>query len=553
MSDADRGNNFTEENKKEEEEQLAILNLEIEKGVIKQIKLYKNANSEEVAYNFCKENNIDFSFLNQIKNEIDSLMQKYFKLPSEEKNLLENASPKNDFIDTQNNYINNNNTLNDGNSNYRYYTSNTKSNLSNNVYNSNDRKLFFYQFLEKDKFQKSRKSGKNNSNGYHKFKPTMFNTITSTKSNKYNKIPRIKSGKSYKYNNNHSFLTQDLMTNNNNSNIFERLYRDAKIKRVVYKRPCHYSNSSKENKIYQDYNNNVYETINGKTFNKMTIDMKPSYLRSYQIKPYQMLNKECSFQPNIYRYNFNNNLSSTYYSNNLYESSEIYNATNKTKSNTYASYNMSSNHKNYLNNNLNFTSDRKTVPYEESYIPLKDKIKILPNYIGVNNLNTTNNMEAVSVEAFSNLFNILTDYDQSHILNKNNINLNNIDNNSIVILSPIIKDINNNEIELDLDSFMNRIFKDISNEDKKVLIVNYSTVSTDNKNNYIDTNQNISYKKLRGGFDDNKTNSKNRNSGKKSKISKFNKNEYKISNYYNFRKNNKISTGTEKKRNFYYL
>ena len=547
MSDVDCENILTEENKKEEEDPLAILNLEIEKGIIKQIKLYKNSKSEEVAYNFCKENNINFSLLNQIKNEIDSLMQKYFKIPSKGKNSQENVLQKNDSNDIQNNYINSN-TLNDGNNNYRYYTNNTKNNLSNNMYNKNNRKLFFYQLIEKDKNQKSRRSNKNNSNGYKfkQFKPALFNTITSTKSNNFSKIPRIKSGKSYKYNNSHSFLTQDLMTNNNNSNIFERLYRDAKIKRVVYKRPCHYSNSSKENKIFQNYNDNVYENINGKTFNKMTIDMRPCYLRSYQIKPYQMLNKECSFQPNIYRYNYNNNLSSTYYSNNLYESSEIYNVTNKTKSNTCASYNMSSNNKNYLNNNLNFSSDRKSIPYEEKYIPLKDKIKNLSNYIGHNKLNMGNNMEVVSVEAFSNLFNILTDYDQSHLLNKNTINLNKIDNNTIVILSPIIKDINNNEIELDLDNFINRIFKDISNEDKKVLILNYSTVSTDNKNNYIDINKNSNYKKLREGVAGNKSNSKNKSSGQKNKIGKFNKNEYQN---YNFRKN----TGTEKRRNFYYL
>ena len=547
MSDVDSGNNLTEENRKEEEEPLGILNLEIEKGVIKQIKLYKNSNSEEVAYNFCKENNIDFSHLNQIKNEIDSLMQKYSKIPSEGKTSQENILQKNDSNDIQNNYINSN-ALNDGNSNDRYYTNNTKSNLSNNVYNNNNRKLFFYQLMEKDKNQKSRRSNKNKSNGYKykQFKPALFNSIASTKSNNFNKIPRIKSGKSYKYNYSHSFLTQDLMTNNNNSNIFERLYRDAKIKRVVYKRPCHYSNSSKENKIFKNYNNNVYENINGKTFNKMTIGMKPCYLRSYQIKPYQMLNKECSFQPNIYRYNINNNLSSTYYSNNLYESSEIYNVTNKTKSNTCASYNMSSNNKNYLNNNLNFSSDRKSIPYEEKYIPLKDKIKHLSNYIDYNNSNSGNNMEVVSVEAFRNLFNILTDYDQSHILNKNTINLTNIDNNTIVILSPIIKDINNNEIELDLDNFINRIFKDISNEDKKALILNYSTVSTDNKNNYIAMNRNSNYKKLREGVAGNKSNSKNKNSGQKNKIGKFNKNEYQN---YNFRKN----TGTEKRRNFYYL
>ena len=42
-----------EENKKEEQP-YALLNLEIEKGVIKQLKLYKNCNPEEAAYNFCR-------------------------------------------------------------------------------------------------------------------------------------------------------------------------------------------------------------------------------------------------------------------------------------------------------------------------------------------------------------------------------------------------------------------------------------------------------------------------------------------------------------------
>lgn len=193
MSDVDSGNNLTEENKKEEEDPLAILNLEIEKGVIKQIKLYKNSNSEEVAYNFCKENNIDFSHLNQIKNEIDSLMQKYFKIPPEGKNSQENVLQKSDSNDIQHNYINSN-ALNDGNNNNRYYTNNTKGNLSNNRYNINNRKLFFYQLIEKDKNQKSRRTNKNNSNGYKykQFKPAMFNTIASTKSNNFNKIPRIK-------------------------------------------------------------------------------------------------------------------------------------------------------------------------------------------------------------------------------------------------------------------------------------------------------------------------------------------------------------------------
>ena len=65
-------------NNKEEEEPLAILNLEIDKGVIKPIKIFKNSNPEEISIKFCKDNNIDLSLMNQIKIEIESFLEKYF-------------------------------------------------------------------------------------------------------------------------------------------------------------------------------------------------------------------------------------------------------------------------------------------------------------------------------------------------------------------------------------------------------------------------------------------------------------------------------------------
>ena len=105
------------EEKKKEEQPYALLNLEIEKGVVKQLKLYKNSNPEEIAYNFCQENNIDFSLMAQIKNEIESLNQKYLK--SYPKDIKENI-----FLDSNynsNNISNMNQRNNPNNINYNYY------------------------------------------------------------------------------------------------------------------------------------------------------------------------------------------------------------------------------------------------------------------------------------------------------------------------------------------------------------------------------------------------------------------------------------------------
>jgi hypothetical protein len=217
-----------EENKKEVQP-YALLNLEIEKGVVKQLKLYKNSNPEEIAYNFCQENNIDFSLMAQIKNEIESLNQKYLK--SYPKDIKENIFLESNY--NSNNISNMNQRNNPNNINYNllndeysYYNLN---NNSKNMINNNNRNLFFYQFLKNQ--EKLKNPFLNKSNSVNKIKTKIFNTISANRNN-YNMLTHDKGGSSYSRINN-SHLTQN--TNKNNSNIFNRLYNDAKIKRLVYK------------------------------------------------------------------------------------------------------------------------------------------------------------------------------------------------------------------------------------------------------------------------------------------------------------------------------
>ena len=483
----------------------------------------------------------------QIKNEIESLNKKYLK--SSPKGIKQNTFLESNY--NSNNISNMNQRNNPSNLNYNllndeysYYNLN---NNSKNMIINNNRNLFFYQFLKNQ--EKLKNPFLNKSKSVNKIKTKIFNTISATRNN-YNKHIKDKGGSSYSRINN-SHLTQN--TIKNNSNIFNRLYNDAKIKRLVYKRPCHNgSSNSKDKKIVQDFGNNVYETINGKAFNKMTIDMSPSYLRSYQIKPYQLANKECSFQPNSYKYIQKNNKYPTESSN--YHRKIRTNRSNKKcqkfKRKLYSYYNENNN-----NNYMNINQNKKNMLYEESYVPLKNKIKFVPILDENNNLNEVDNMEKLSFEAFNNLFDILTNYVQSHVLNKNTININNIDNNSVLILSSIIKDINNNDIELDLDNFILRINSELSNDEKKMIIFNYSNIPADNSNyieNNINNNMNNNYNQkdeeykhplfIISNYGDNQN-----------KSCKFLKTKNNINTFYNFNKSYRLPSGTEKKKNFYYL
>ena len=551
----DSENNYIVEENKKEEQPLAMLNLEIEKGVIKQIKIFKNSNPEEVSYNFCKENNIDLSLMSHIKNEIESLLQKYYQSIENEQNQKNNIFQKDNYKQKNNKndiYNNNNNLLNNEYNSYQSIKQ-PKKNIPNNN-EMNNRKLFFYQFLQN---KNMRKTYTNKPFSVNKYKIKVFNTITNTKKNLKTKT-NFPESKSLRYIND-SYLTQNYNTINNskNSNIFNRLYNDAKIKRVVYKRPCHYSSHSKEKNIFQDNINNIYETINGKTINKNNLDLNPSYIRSYQIKPHKLLNNEYSFQPNSIKnrktnYPSNNNsyqLNSTYYSHNLpeYKNSNhkniAYQETIKSNDNYKNKINADSNNSHY--NNLNFEHKKSEILYEENYKPLKDKSKFF-SIVDNNQYINSENIEIQNIESFTNVFNLLINYDQNQILNKNTLNINNIDNNTVLILSSIIQDINNNEIELNLENFIQRIYKDLSDEQKRYLLIKYSNISNNNYNtNRTNKDTNKKY--------NNKTASKNRYFYDYNTSNKYPNNNFKTSTNFNSKKKFRLISGTEKKKKFYYL
>ena len=64
----------TNEKNEEQKAPILVMTLEIEEGNTKQIKLYSDSNSGEVAFSFCKENNLDYEYLTHLKEQIDLLL-----------------------------------------------------------------------------------------------------------------------------------------------------------------------------------------------------------------------------------------------------------------------------------------------------------------------------------------------------------------------------------------------------------------------------------------------------------------------------------------------
>ena len=67
-----------------------LMTLEDNLGKCQQIKIYKNSNPSELAYNFCKENNLDFSSMKYIKANIKSIVRQFNE--PKKKNFLYNNS-----------------------------------------------------------------------------------------------------------------------------------------------------------------------------------------------------------------------------------------------------------------------------------------------------------------------------------------------------------------------------------------------------------------------------------------------------------------------------
>ena len=79
---------------KENKEPIYKMTIESERGRKEIIHIYPNSKPEEIAYNFCKENNLDFETLELMINQIKKLMN--YKNQKKEENNKENINKENE-------------------------------------------------------------------------------------------------------------------------------------------------------------------------------------------------------------------------------------------------------------------------------------------------------------------------------------------------------------------------------------------------------------------------------------------------------------------------
>ena len=118
--------------------------------------------------------------------------------------------------------------------------------------------------------------------------------------------------------------------------------------------------------------------------------------------------------------------------------------------------------------------------------------------------------------------------ENNHLLNKYNFNCNYIDDRTIYILSNIIHDINNNE-EFDNNTFVKQLYSSLKLQDKNYLVLKYLN---DNINYNFCNREYIPHNNI---------------------INRLNRNKIKNTKYNKYNHKYRLYSGTEKKKNFFYL
>lgn len=183
-----------------DEEPIYIMTLELEQGKAEQIKIYSDSDSNELAYAFCKEHDLDYTALEYLKDQIEALIEQYKK---SEENQIEEVDEDN--IDNDDNVIDNNNGVETNQSNK------DDNKVMELKYSGGIIKETSQDLLVSEDLAKSKKSNDNASN--KNAKSTKKNELSSSEKKGSNISNNLNSSN---VNNNLSSNKNNLTSNNNN-------------------------------------------------------------------------------------------------------------------------------------------------------------------------------------------------------------------------------------------------------------------------------------------------------------------------------------------------
>lgn len=365
-----------------QQDPIFVITLELEEGKPKQIQIYADSKPGELAFEFCKENNLDFESLKNLKAQIENLMNQHMKEDfvassekSREKDSIENVKSNNvkalkeskqmEIVENNDNSLNKKSIEHNENKkeiNNVYSSEEAQDNKGNNKIaeihqqkETKNTKSSYVPLIHQNKFNNNlsiqvSREHKTNKNPLSK---TIIKKNKGVRSNKTTKLfpyeftitdnrPKMKtisvnkgelkqspSSTNHKQNilisnqSVNSIKNKSVVLNSNatsisrintmssqskiKNNIFERLFKDSQIKRVAYRRPCHFSNTpGQRNSNVCPSNSNTNISINTVSlFNNMDNFFEDNYSRSYKFKSGKVINKNLPFKPNISPLNIN--------------------------------------------------------------------------------------------------------------------------------------------------------------------------------------------------------------------------------------------------------
>ena len=549
----------------------------------KQIEIDNNFNNIcDISFEFCKKYNLDYQTLVQMINELETIKKNNNKYNNNYEISLDKNTQNNIYKKVQKISKKINKVVKEEDEENMDSSSRSKKHI---IPIKKNQKLFPYEFKIKKNFSYKNKKKNNNKettqdsiNSFYNRSNQLSNkgNISSTMNlNNLSSIEGNQTVNTLKPMNTISNFSR-ISSNNNfkklQNNIFERLFNDAQIKRVAYRRPCHFSSDLRENNVNNNNKINSSHILDGNSIlfsntnltllsnNSYRNDNNKNYNNSYLLRSINTLNPECIFQPNSI---LKRNKSVNNKRKNHKRNKEINNSENNLNNLDYKPIIIKdgeiSNEKNKMFNTISGINEKYRNDNKNNiYIPLKNRISW-----GINQSELL--LEGESNDAFENLFYELND-NNGNELNDKNINVEKIPTNILYDIEPITSEIYKNKKNYSIDDFKNEM-KEIINrlpkEDKRNIIKFYK-----NKNNNIYLNTGPNNNKLLKEYEKNK-NLLNKSKGMhmENKSVQYliedennNKNNYSFFNH-SARKNkinyslkhNRLPSGIEKKRNFFYL
>ena len=564
-----------------------IINIEFQNGIKKQIEINSESNCGNLAFQFCKKYNLDYKSLIKFKSILENIKKNptngynKYNITININNTENNFIIFNDINPNQNNNIKNN---------INQIEENKSTINKNNFFNANQ-KLFPYEFQIIPNFKKKKiKISFNkliNSNI-----PNNINLINNNNkkinSSSYKNLSSIekdltflnKSDRTFKQINTISNFSRIQSSKNINNksqksnNIFERLFNDAEIKRITYRRPCHFSSTLRNKTLKSIDNNSISSNYNSFNFTNVTMfsnssngnDKESNYNNSYMYRKNLINLSPISFSHNNSKINQKNYIN--FHKKNY---SQIQNKYVK----DYKPYII----KEEENNSNKKTSNKKrrikfntinTLNEREKKENIQKNKKIYHQFKDKKITNIQEGdllLEGIRNEAFQNLFVQLNGNNQAQELNEKNINLEKIPSLVLYDIEPITYEIYKNKKTYSSNEFiteMKNIFNTLSMEEKRNIISLYR-----NPNYQIQFNN--SHNINSPNCEKRKKNINHFNTKQLNYLSTYRKLNTNIVKYLNKKNNNKLNyyntinqksknssldkfiIGNQKKRNFYYI